>query len=96
MDGATLRPGARNEKAPARFLSGRTSAMFKACVKGGRFVNDVFVFQAMAYAKARDQLDVTAPFRVRHRVGSSSRSSACTYAVRGAADRQLRTGHFDK
>lgn len=42
MDGAVLWPGARNEKAPARFLSGRTSAMIELCVKGGRFVNAFF------------------------------------------------------
>ena len=34
-----LPPGSRNEKAPARSLSGRTSAMIEVCVKGGRFVN---------------------------------------------------------
>lgn len=37
-------PGARNEKAPARSLSGRTSAMIEICIKGGRFVKDVFFF----------------------------------------------------
>lgn len=52
-------PGARNEKAPARFLSGRTSAMFKACVKGGRVVNAFFCFLATLYADARDGPDVT-------------------------------------
>lgn len=35
-------PGARNEKTPARSLSGRTSAMIGICVKGGRFVNGFF------------------------------------------------------
>lgn len=44
-------PGARNKKAPERFLSGRTSAMIEAFVKGGRFVNGVFAFQAKACAK---------------------------------------------
>lgn len=56
-------PGARNEKAPARFLSGRTSAIIEACVKGGRVVNQVFGFLAMAYAKARDQLDATTAWK---------------------------------
>ena len=51
-------PGARNEKAPARSLSGRTSAMIEACVKGGRFVNAFFCFSVMAYVKSQDQLDV--------------------------------------
>lgn len=51
--------GARNEKAPARFLSGRTSAMIEACVKGGRFVNAFFCFLAMLYARMRDELDFT-------------------------------------
>ena len=38
-------PSARNEKAPARSLSGRTSAMNEACVKGGRVVNDTLLFE---------------------------------------------------
>lgn len=39
MGSAVPQPGARNKKAPARFLSGRTSAMVGACVKGGSVVN---------------------------------------------------------
>lgn len=50
--GAALWPDARNEKAPARFLSGHTSAMIEACVKGGRFVNAVFVCISTPYTKA--------------------------------------------
>lgn len=52
-------PGATNEKAPARFLSGRTSSMIEGCVKAGRFVNAFFCFLAMLYAKQRGGLDVT-------------------------------------
>ncbi len=52
-------PGARNEKAPARSLSGRTSAMIEFCVKGGRVVNASFFFLTMLYAKAWRELDVT-------------------------------------
>ena len=50
--GGTVPPGARNKKAPARFLSGRTSAMIEACVKGGRFVNAFFVCISIVYTKA--------------------------------------------
>lgn len=52
-------PGARNEKAPARFLSGRTSAMIELCVKGGRFVNAFFCFLAIIYARMQHELDFT-------------------------------------
>lgn len=44
MRRAVLPPGAGNEKAPARFLSGRTSAMIEACVKGAGLSIEVFVF----------------------------------------------------
>lgn len=50
-------PGARNEKAPARFLSGRTSAMIETCVKGGRFVNAFFLFHAITCANSWHWLD---------------------------------------
>ncbi len=56
---APFPPDARNEKAPARFLSGRTCAMIEACVKGSRVVNAFFFFLTMLYAKARHELDVT-------------------------------------
>lgn len=56
---ARFPPDARNEKAPARSLSGRTSAMIEICVKGGRFVNAFFCFLAIVYARIQDELDFT-------------------------------------
>jgi hypothetical protein len=35
-------PTPKIEKTPARFLSGRNSAMIRTCVKRGSFVNVVF------------------------------------------------------
>ena len=72
-------PDARNEKAPARSLSGRTSAMIETCVKGGRFVNVVFGFLAKAYGKFRDVLDVA--------TARSSHWTAVTHGVRWMPER---------
>lgn len=54
IGGAVRQRGAKNEKAPARFLSGRTPAMIETCVKGGRFVNAFCVCISTAYTKIPD------------------------------------------
>jgi hypothetical protein len=75
-------PEARNEKAPARFLSGRTSAMFEGCVKGGRFVKEFFT---IVYNHMREIRVISGPQRAVTRLTAAGRGSACTKRTRQLA-----------
>src|SRR5690606_31111079 len=65
--------------APARLLSGRTCAMMKACVKGGRFVNEVFT---TVYNHMRQSRIIVGPQRAATRLTAARRASACTKRTR--------------
>ena len=88
-------PGARNEKAPVRFLSGRTSAMIEVCVKGGRVVNAFFFFLTMLYAKAWRELDVTTTLsseRSRPTIGIQEMPDLTFFGVKMGGKRSFAVG----
>jgi serine/threonine-protein kinase RIO1 len=84
-------PGARNEKAPARFLSGRTSAMIEACVKGGRVVNAFFCLSAGRCAKVSHTFEATSAHSCEMIVGSISVPYQADEKARRCLDQDLET-----